>query len=262
MNSKENISPDSDNRKRSNVINLKDFKKINSSKSKSKSPDHQADRKKKYTVDIQSKNKDSLNLDVCKENSSQTDNSTSPKKEDKQSNIKNFFDKKKSKKENVSNSSLPNNEKLEEKKNAEKHELVEDDHNNNNEFKEFIKSFKGAKEVTEEMKSSYKMLIELNKIQCQIEDLSLSPEKGKHKEHNKSKEEAKDSDDEVKNEIYEDTGKEADHKKFKEQQEEQKKIFISENSDIESLQQEVMTALGERVYKAAFNIVYENVSYH
>jgi hypothetical protein len=223
------------------------------------------------------------NLSISNNNSDCTEDSISPnKKEDsKGSNLKSFFDKKKSKKveANISNVDKDkcNNSKPEEHYSKE---MQQENHNEN--FKQFLKSYKGDSKITEELQSSHKMLIELNKIQCDIDENSspdkLEKYKAKYSDKNSNDDfdsnnsnnqvnlknlKEKDEEDEVKNEIYDNdnTKEEPKDEKSKEiDQEEQRKILISSDDDIDALKQEVIAALGERVYKAAYGIVFDNVS--
>ena len=261
-----------------------------------------------------------------------SEDSTSPNKSREESNskgsdIKNFFYKKKNSKKNTDNlvnikktsisesntnnnntendSSKLNNNNKEEKLN----DSLDDSESpeKNKEFKNFVSSIrkpnnkenilKSKNMVSEELQSSHKMLLELNKIQCEFEDehsknknfedLDINEKKSNKSELKLQNKTSNVEEEMIKNEIYEDNQKSSknnnddktsgvnnndenkenkvsneEKNEVKEQQDikNQIKISISSDDEMEQLGKEVVNVLGERVFKAAYDIVYENVS--
>ncbi len=204
---------------------------------------------------------------------SNTDNlSSSPLKDkDKDTKIKEFFDKKKSQKKDVLNIVDMSKEN---KIPCEKAEKADNEENETG-LKNFIKGSNISK-VNDEMESSHKMLIELSKIHCEFEDDKKEVDK-KEVNIDKNKKlkdpiKEKDNDDSIENINNEvDLKEEVSNGNSNQNLSQQENLIISSTNQnnqndqeltedgMTDLKKDLISQLGEEAYNLSFNIVYRNV---
>lgn len=158
--------------------------------------------------------------------------------------LKNFFEKKKNSKKQDSLIGLSP-----EKRDRSAEEFDQDIPN----LKKYLAENIKAEGSNKELESSHKMLIELSKIHCEID--YEDQEKEQLQKDEKSQEEVEG----VENDMY----AQHEHSDLKEVVSKHiplDEIITTNPEEIECLKQELIQLIGERVFKAAYSIVYENVS--
>lgn len=206
--------------------------------------------------------------------------------------IKDYFKKKDSDKEKVKISNLGKEIKTnitktsstEQSLNKEEQKEIKDDVDN--QLKNFIKESKKNSNLQKDLESSHKMLIELSKLNLEDVDNknNPSPSVSNSKENKVNHEQNRpgnpddqlisnyndvdnnnndDNNDGLKDDIYEDNDKEEKDDKDLNSTEnihfECPQIKFSSKDEIEELTSELSKILGERVFKASYQLVYDNV---
>lgn len=218
--------------------------------------------------------------------SNYSDNNSSNSKSKDIENIKDFFsnNKKKSEVENCkelsksnNNSNNANEEELEFEMNTKNNKEEE-----NNNFKAFLKASlkKGinqnlavTKETTEEVECSRQMLIEMSKFNDNFGDKErenpdhkdiLLPKSISDEDFLKNNQIPENEANQVKDDIIE--KKHNDPQVILDENEDEeiefdcRQIIFQNKEEVELLTQELTSCLGERVFKAAYKLVYDNVS--
>ena len=136
--------------------------------------------------------------------------------------------------------------------------------------KENLNKVNADSKVSEELQNSHKMLLELKSIQCEFEninspnkknDLNLKDQKSNNSDLKINVKLSNCGEDMIKDNIYEDNIETCVTKDKEENIESKIKLSISSDLEMENVKKEVIKALGERVFKAAYDIVYENVNF-
>lgn len=134
--------------------------------------------------------------------------------------------------------------------------------------KEYLKSDENAKEL----ENTHKMLIELSNLNLEGDNKDVQQQKQSDADNNNSKQNeiSTQEADEIKDGLIENNKKSPenlnlDNKKSNNDGEDDEihfdchQIIFSSKEDIDKLTQEIINTLGERVFKAAYKLVYENV---